>query len=267
MLKLRYPANCIVCGSALPAGVWGQWDSTTRTVTCAPCVRTSPPDATPPTPSALDRGQPGASAQREYWRRRRNREARIRSRHPRIGGLLLALEGSPRHESAFLRGADGEESVAKSLARRTAKGGAIILHDRRMPRGRGNIDHLAIAPSSVYVIDAKDISGKVRVSRPLFGAAKLLVKGRNRSKLVHGLDRQVAAVRKALGDIGHADVPVVGVFCFTKADLPLFGSSQIRGHRLHHKWRVARKLNGNGPLGREAVDTLARGLASAFPSA
>jgi hypothetical protein len=267
MLKLRYPANCVVCGSALPAGVWAQWDSTTRDVTCALCVRAGQPDATPPTPSALDCGQPGASAQREYWRRRRNREARIRSRHPRIGGLLLALRGSPRHESAFLHGADGEESVAKSLARGTAKGGAIILHDRRMPRSLGNIDHLAIAPSSVYVIDSKDISGKVRVSRPLFGASKLLVKGRNRSKLVDGLDRQVAAVRKALGDIGHADVPVVGVFCFTKADLPLFGSSQIRGHRLHHKRRLARKLNKSGPLGREAIDALARGLASAFPSA
>jgi hypothetical protein len=176
-------------------------------------------------------------------RRRRNREARMRSRHPRIGGLLLRRQGSPRHESAFLPGGAGEQSVARSLERRTAKGHAIVLHDRQMPRGRGNIDHLAIAPTGVYVIDAKDITGKVRVSRPLFGAAKLLVEGRNSSRLVDRLDRQVAAVRKALGDMGHADVPVLGVFCFIKADLPLFGSSEIRGHRLHHRWRVARRLN------------------------
>jgi hypothetical protein len=268
MLKLRYPASCIVCGSALPAGACAEWDSITHAVTCVPCVRRGKPDGTPPTPSAPDCGQPGASAQREYWRRRRNREAPVRSKHPHIGGLLLAMTGSPRHESAFLRGAAGEKSVAKSLARRTAKGDAIILHDRRMPRGRGNIDHLAIAPSGVYVIDAKDISGKVRVSRPLFGAAKLLVKGRNRSKLVDGVDRQVMAVRRALTDIGRTDVPVLGVFCFTaKADFPLIGRSEIRGHRLHHRRALARKLNGSGPLGPEAIDALAWALASAFPSA
>jgi Nuclease-related domain len=268
MLKPRYPANCTVCGSALPAGVWAQWDSTTRTVTCAPCARTGHAAATPPSPSALDRGQPGASAQREYWRRRRNREAGVRSKHPHIGGLLLAMKRSPRPESAFLLGADGEESVAKSLTRRTAKGSAIILHDRRMPRGRGNIDHLAIAPTGVYVIDAKNISGKVHVSRPLFGAAKLLVNGRNRSKLVDGLDRQVMAVRQVLKEIGRTEVPVLGVFCFTaKADFPLIGRSEIHGHRLHHCRALARRLNRSGPLGPEAIDALARGLPSAFPSA
>jgi hypothetical protein len=77
----------------------------------------------------------------------------------------------------------------------------------------------------------------------------------------------VAAVRQALDDLGHADVPVVGMFCFTKADLPLFGSSEIRGHRLHHRRALARKLNQRGPLGAEAIRALADALASAFPSA
>lgn len=188
-------------------------------------------------------------------------------RHPHIGGLLLAVRGAPQHEKAYLQGSLGEESVARSLERRTAKGDAIVLHDRRMPASRANIDHLAIAPTGVYVIDAKDITGKVRVSRPLLGAAKLLVKGRNRSRLVDGLDRQVAAVRQALSELGRSDVPVQGVFCFTKADLPLLGSSAVRGHRLHHRRAVARKLNRSGPLGADAVKALAEALAAAFPSA
>ncbi len=41
-----------------------------------------------------------------------------------------------------------------------------------MPGGHGNIDHLAVAPTGVFVIDAKDIKGKVRVANPLFAAAK-----------------------------------------------------------------------------------------------
>jgi hypothetical protein len=268
MLKLRYPANCAVCGRALPAQVWARWDSATRAVTCVECVRLArQPGVNQPARGALDRGRPGASARREYLRRKHNREARTRNRHPLIGGLLLGLQGSPGHESAFLRGAVGETSVAKSLERRTRKHCAIILHDRRMPRGCGNIDHLAVAPTGVYVIDAKAISGAVRVTRPLFGAPKLLVKGRNRNRLVDGLDRQVAAVRRVLNDLGHADVPVVGVFCFTQAELPLFGSSEIRGHRLHHRRALARRLNRSGPLGREAIDVLALALASAFPPA
>lgn len=266
MLKLRYPANCIVCASALPTGISAEWDPATHAVTCVACSRVARGSLAAPA-SAFDRGQPGASAQREYLRRRHNREARVRGKHPHIGGLLLAVRGAPQHEKAYLQGSLGEESVARSLERRTAKGDAIVLHDRRMPASRANIDHLAIAPTGVYVIDAKDITGKVRVSRPLFGAAELLVKGRNRSHLVDGLDRQVAAVRQALTDMGREDVPVRGVFCFTKADLPLFGSSPIRGHRLHNRRAVARKLNRRGPLDAGAIKALAETLAAAFPSA
>lgn len=175
---------------------------------------------------------------------------------------------APRNESSFLVGAAGEQAIARSLERRTAKRGVIVLHDRRMPRGRGNIDHLAIAPTGVYVIDAKSISGKVRVTRPLFGAAKLIVQGSDRSRLVDGLDRQVAAIRHALLHRGRADVPVHGVFCFTaKADLALFGSSEIRGHRLHHKRGLIRKLNRSGSIDAEAIEVLSDALASAFPRA
>lgn len=135
-----------------------------------------------------------------------------------------------------------------------------------MPGGRGNIDHLAIAPTGVYVIDAKAIRGSVRVARPLFGAPKLLVNGRNRRKLVDGLDRQVAAVRQVLTSIGRADVPVHGVLCFTEADLPLFGCA-IGGHRLRHPRATARALNRKGVLGDQAIGELARELGGALPPA
>ncbi len=125
--------------------------------------------------------------------------------------------------------------MAASLERGTKEGPAIVLHDRRMPGGHGNIDHLVITPTGVFVVDAKDIEGKVRVENPLFGAARLMISGRNRTKLVDGLDRQVAAVRHALAGNGHADVSVQGVLCFTKADLPLLGTLKMRGHLLIHR--------------------------------
>jgi hypothetical protein len=259
MLNLRWPAVCVVCGTALPAGSRARWDATTRTMTCAACVGSSAEPrvesgaepiaqagAAGSTPSALERGQPGASIAREYLRRKRKREARTRETHPWIGGLLLALRGTPQHESAFHQGDLGEKAVAKYLEKHTASGPAIILHNRRMPGGRGDIDHLAIASTGVFVVDAKAIKGKVRVHRPLFGKPKLRVSGRDRTKLIDGLDCQVSAVRGVLTANGHSDVWVQGVLCFTTADLPLLGTPKMRGHLLLRRRALAKKISKQG---------------------
>jgi hypothetical protein len=215
---------------------------------------------------ALDRGEAGSGIAREYERRKSNREARVRKAHPRVGGLLLALREPPQHETAFHRGALGEKAVAESLERRTADSPTILLHSRRMSGGCGDIDHVAVTPTGVYVVDAKDLRGKVRIARPFLGAEKLFVSGRNRTKLIDGLDRQVAAVEAVVNGSGHPDVPVRGVLCFTKADLPMFGTLQMRGHLLLYRKALAKKLNADGPLGPAAIDGLAHAIAAALPS-
>jgi hypothetical protein len=212
-----------------------------------------------PPPSS---GIAGASAQREYERRKRNREQRTREKHPHIGGLLLALREPPQHETAFRQGARGEAAVGASLEKRTADSPTILLHDRRMPGGHGNIDHLAIAPSGIYVIDAKDHMGRVSITTPLFGKPKLLIGGRDSSKLLDGLDRQIAAVRAALGD---ADLPAVhGVLCFTQADLPLLGRT-ARSHLLLYRKQLAKRLNAKGPWRADQINATAASLAAALP--
>lgn len=203
LLKLKRPDTCNDCGAALAAGIQAWWDSGRRVVTCRGCRGDA--DA----PAELDRGEAGASAAREHERRKASRERRTREAHPIIGDALLALRSAPQHETAFDRGARGERAVGERLDEKLADGPAIVLHDRRMPRSRGNIDHLVVAPSGVFVVDAKDIRGKVRVSTPLIGKSKLLVDGRDRSKLIDGLDRQVAAVKAALPP--HADGVTVRV--------------------------------------------------------
>jgi hypothetical protein len=217
-------------------------------------------------PDRLDRGHAGASVAREHERRQHNRETRTREAHPWIGDLLLTVRAPPQHEVAFRRGELGEKIVAGALEQRTAEGPAIILHDRRMPGGRGNIDHLAVASTGVFVIDAKNYKGKVEVANPLFRAPKLLIARRNRTHLIDGLDRQVAAVRGALG-ADHADLPVQGVLCFAHADLPLVRTLKIRGHLLLYPKGLARRLNVGGPLSPAMIDALARALAAALPSA
>jgi Nuclease-related domain len=269
ILALRRADVCRACGCPLVAGTQAYWDAASRTVECMSCRAAPSAGASASVTSAgeLDRGSAGASALREHERRRERRAARVRRRHPHIGRALLPLTRPPAHETSWKLGHRGELTVARTLERRTANGPTIILHDRRMPRGRGNIDHLAIAPTGVYAIDAKAARGKVRVRRPPFGEAKLIVAGRNRTHYADGLDCQVGAVRRALVTRGHAGVPVSGVLCFTVADLPLLGSAQIRGHRLHNCRALARKLNRSGPLSRREIHALAVELSEAFPPA
>lgn len=267
-LKLRRADRCIVCGAELPAGVLASWDSDTRSVTCTPCLEigTPVPRADEPAPE-IDRGVPGASLAREYERRRTKRETSTRQKHPHIGGLLLALEDAPQRETAFKQGRQGEEAVAASLEQRTADGPAILLYNRRMPGGRGDIDLLAVAPAGVFVIDAKALKGSVRINRPMFGKPQLMINGRDRTKLLDGLDRQVNAVRAALDTSGHTEIGARAVLCFTQADLPLFGTLEVRGHQLLYPKALAKRLNATGPLNPAAIDRVIAVLAAAFPRA
>lgn len=216
-------------------------------------------------PDDLDLGTPGASARREHARRRANRERRVRAKHPRIGGVLLAVAGDPQHEAAWARGARGEERVAEVLAKHLDDD-VIVLHDRRIPGSRANIDHIAVAPSGVWVIDAKRYKGKVAVSKPLFGKAKLTIAGRDKTKLIDGLAKQVALVETVVAELA-PDTPVHGALCFVEADLPLVGSLSFNGYPLLYPKRLAKRINRDGPLEPSRVRSLARDLAARFAPA
>lgn len=87
----------------------------------------------------------------------------------------------------------GEELVAAALDRH-CRPEVAVLHDRAIPGSRVNIDHIAIAPSGVWVIDTKRCSGKIEVVKPLLGSAKLKIAVRDQTKLVAGRTKQVELV-------------------------------------------------------------------------
>jgi Nuclease-related domain len=213
----------------------------------------------------LDLGAAGTSARREYERRRGRREEATRERHPRIGGLLVALQEEPQSERAWASGAAGEEELAASLARRCP--GVIVLHDRRMPGSRANIDHLAIAPSGVHVIDAKRYKGKIEVRKPFFGDAKLVIGGRDKTKLLAGLGKQVEAVRGTMETIAPT-VSVQACLCFVGgAEMPSLRRLSVGGYPLVYPRRLAKRLNRPGELGPELMRLVAAELSQRFPSA
>ncbi len=142
------------------------------------------------------------------------------------------------------------------------------MHDRRIPSSRANIDHLAVTPSGVFVIDAKKYRGRPRLKveggllRPR--VEKLLVGSRNCTSLVDGVVRQVAIVRDQLDD----SVPVHGVLCFIEADWPLIGGSFVtRGVEALWPKKLYPKLGSDGPLDADTIATLYRTLGGALKPA
>jgi hypothetical protein len=213
----------------------------------------------------------GASASRraEQLRQRRDQLRGARSRPARLIAVLMGPCAEEQlliaQEKSWATGAEGERTLAELLARRCPA--VPVLHDRRMPRSRANIDHVAVAATGVYVIDTKRYRGKIEVAKPLFGAAKLKIAGRDRTELADGLEKQVKAVRAVIDELGE-DVPVHGCLCFLAPEgfladvgLPILQTLRIRGYPLLYPRRLVKHLQRSGELSPERANQLAGRLA------
>jgi len=124
------------------------------------------------------------------------------------------------------------------------------------------------------VIDAKRYNKrKIEVRKPLFGEQKLVIAGRDGTKLVEGLGRQVEAVRAGLAVI-EKEVPVKACFCFVNPagqsggrGIPLLRTLRINDFELLHPRRLAKRLNRAGELGTEEIEVVAEALVELFPAA
>lgn len=274
LLNLRYAGTCAACGAELPAGTRAAYFRATRTVLCLSCFTGEPPPATTGSgaaPAPVSTGGAGASARREYERRSAKREARIREAHPRLGGLILAVSEEPRSTTAWARGARGEEILGRNLDVLEPRG-VRVLHDRRIPRTRANIDHIAVAPTGVHVIDAKRYKGRPAlraeggIIRPR--VHKLMVGSRDCTRLVDGMHRQLDVVQEALDRAGLEEVPVLGALCFVDADWPLIGGSfVIRDVAVLWPKKLSERLTAPGEMSPARIATVHDVLARALPAA
>lgn len=270
LMTLRYPGVCVTCGAAVPAKSSAYFDRTTKTVTCRPCAEPAASDPVADIPrQRIAAGTAGGSAQREYDRRSAKRKARIRAEHPIMGRLILALSDEPQSTKAWAAGARGEQVVAQWLDQLTSHG-VRVLHDRRIPRTRANIDHLVIGPAGVFVIDSKYYRGRRIELRTQGGwgrprLQKLVVGGRDQTKLVEGIHWQVQLVREFLAAHGGNAVPVVGMLCFVDAEWPP-GSSPLVIDDIHILWpkKIRDQVRRAGVLDETAIGDWHRLLAGAF---
>lgn len=264
-LRLRYPAACVVCRCELARGAEAWWDEESKEVSCLVCG----------SGAELARdlaGTAGDSGRRKFERLHEQRERRVRGTFgKRLGGVVLALSGDPQSTRAWRTGSAGEERLARVFERELPDS-AIALHDRRIPGSRANIDHVVIAPSGVWVIDAKLYQGKVerRTLGPLWRReAAVFVGGRNRSKVIHGMPREVEPVRATLAPDPLADeVPVTPTVCFVASGWGLFAKPfEVAGVLVVWPQKLVERIAAAGPLTRTAVARIANRIALGLPSA
>jgi hypothetical protein len=237
LMSIRRNDSCARCRVPLLAGTSAFWLADERVVECTTC-HASTGQVTSALPGMLDTradeaDAAGASARVEYARRSGREQARkqriidedrewrtaIKQERPVLGRLAAALTPQPttgkesQSTGAWKVGADGEQRVAEVLS---AVPGIKVLHDRRIPGSKANIDHIAVTSTGVWVIDAKKYTGKVEI-RDVGGwrrtDVRLFVRGRDQTKLVDGVLGQMHVVQAALAGDLHG-IPVQGVLCF-----------------------------------------------------
>ena len=247
LLALRRADACSTCSAVLTVGTKAWWDGDAKHVDCVRChasgmLPTAEPSvaasAAPPPGPVLDTGRAGTSAANEYGRRVARHERNIEETWGtgRIGKFAKFFTEEPQSTTAWAKGADGERRVSAHL-RREFGDRAIMLDDRKVPGTKGNIDHIVVAPSGVWVIDAKKYQG--RVERRDVGGwrtvdQRLYVNERDQTKLTTAMSWQVAAVHEVLMQAGLESVPIHSALCFADSTGGLFA----KPFRINGVWVV-----------------------------
>jgi hypothetical protein len=234
----------------------------------------------------------GASSQAEYERRRALHRQRVRQRLPLILGITAigmiagvafigsqpavawilicgallgaanALFVTPNDVTAWATGADGEARTARFLEPLRAEG-FRLLHDRRIPGSRANIDHIVIGPPGVYVVETKSFGGQLKVR-----GNEVYVAGRRNRAMLEEAKREALAVQVALApELETLGISVVPVICVHRASLPWFGAQAAGVRIVSGKDLVKRLRKADARLTPEAVERLASAAASRLQSA
>lgn len=211
-------------------------------------------------------GVAGASARHEHERRKAKDEAATREKWGRLGNIAVAMTPERTSTRVWATGAEGEARVGARLDG-IVSDDIRVLHDRRIPGSRANIDHIVVTPSGVWVIDTKRYqsgSPSLRVEGGLLRprVEKLMVGGRDKSRLVDGVLWQVECVRKEV-----PDVPVRGILCFVDSEWPLLaGPFRVNGVEVLWPRKLVGRLTA-APTAEVDVDELVGLLAAQFHAA
>jgi hypothetical protein len=221
----------------------------------------------------VDPGVAGASAAAEAEKRSKARVEEVRRRHgDHAAAVAVAVVPDEQEIASWSKGANGESRLAAYIEREVGDR-VIALHDRLIPgTRRKNIDHIFVAPSGVWVVDAKAYKGKVvkRDVGPFWREENMVyVGGRNRSDRANAVESQVAAVLVALRPDPEAKgIDVHAALCFVESEWRLLDFPfRVGSVWVLYPGALKKRLKKTGPLARDRMEHIARRLELSFPRA
>ena len=218
---------------------------------------------------AVSDGEAGRSAREQYEKKVAAKQAkRIDVFGLRIGKVLNFLIADSKTAPAWNKGATGEKAVGEFLNKFAQENGFRVLHDRAIPGSKANIDHILISNRGIFVIDAKNYSGKVEIRNvgSLFNSKEVLYVGnRNQSKIVEGVKKQVSIVSDAL-TASQLSSPVTGVLAFFGAEFPVFFAPQVIDGVLINGKGLATAISSQDVVEGINIESVTEYLKKAFPA-
>jgi hypothetical protein len=132
---------------------------------------------------------------------------------------------SAKRLNSFLKGAEGEETVARILSFLPAN--HTVFNDLQIdPRGPA-FDHIVVSPAGIFVIETKTWSGEIT-----FQNGQVLCNGHTPSRSpLKQVKEQAAALLDHLSAAGCPAAPVIPVVCFV-GNRPQGGFSNVGGVRI-----------------------------------
>lgn len=264
-LIIRYPDHCTLCNKKFPAKSELWYERSTKKLKCDLCHNNEQIDISK---KSEYESTAGNSAGREYEKRRKRYEDKVRKEHPIIGELILTIKDEPSHIKAWKKGQVGEQGVAAVIEKLGRDQKWKIYHDINIPGTKANIDHLVINASGLWVIDAKNYRGLVRQegSGGLLQTKKerkLFVGKRDCTSLIEGVRWQVEKVRAAIT----VNTPVTGVLAFYQAEWPWVGKPLVINQVVINSKGLKQILNKPGEISNEQIEIIAAEIVKEFPSA
>jgi hypothetical protein len=219
----------------------------------------------------VESGTPGASAASEGTRRADRKVDQVRRKYGDHAAEVARQMADRDAAATWGKGSRGESGLARYVAHEV--GDAVIaLHDRLIPGTRGNIDHIFVSPTGVWVVDAKAYKGKVvkREVGPLWRRDnELFIRGKKQTALANGVRRQVEAVNAALrSDEALLGTDIHAALCLVESEWGLLDFPfQLGNVWVMYPGALKKRLRKSGPLSREVMERIARRLDLSLPPA
>ena len=235
---LRYGGTCHSCGQAVAPREMGWHDPAIKKILCARCGQALADKLDAATSDVSKAPIGGAST------------------------LRWASSGNRRNRR---KGAAGEYLMDLRLHQDLVHG-EVILNDRRVPVGSGNIDHVVVAPSGVWIIDTKYWEGRVEykgVSGFFDANQRLFFNGEDCTYLADEIYAQVIPIAELLND---RSIPIIPALVFIgaewKSTLRLATNKPYRHNRVVIAWPKAliAEIQKPGPLDAPQLSSIGRFL-------